>query len=409
MIVTKAHRIRLNPTTEQAAYFLRAAGIARFAWNWSLAEYQRLKSLGGKVNWNNLKKAFRLKIDSDFPWVRQVTKCAFEGAIADLRRAIGVYYKTKPMKPKLRFPKPRKRSRAIGGFAIDNDHFRVEGHTVFIPKLGAVNMAECLRLQGKICSARVKEQARQWYLTVVVEVNAEVVSTPVVESVGIDFGLNTFAVLSTGEVYETQRHFRRAERRLRGLQRSMARKRKGGRNRAKAKQKLLRCHRRIAAQRADSLHKMTTEVVRKYGIICVEDLCLSGLCRTRLAKSFTDVAIGEALRQLDYKCAWSDRELRRVDRFFPSSKRCSCCGLVKADLTLSERMWTCRGCGAVHERDRNAAWNIYLEGMGLPAGSGYVGVTPVERAASTPDFGSARAGARKQVLSCEAHKNSRER
>jgi putative transposase len=403
MIVTKAHRIRLNPTPQQATHFLRTAGIARFAWNWCLDEYKRIKALGNKVDWNALKKTFRRNIDTDFPWVREGSKCAFEGAIADLRRAIATYYKAKVTNPKLRFPGYRKRSRGIGGFVVDNCHFRAEGHEAFLPKVGAVNMAESLRFEGKIVSGRVQEKAGCWYLTVVVEAEQKEGTPAERADVGIDFGLSTFAVLSTGEVYETQGHFRRAQRRLRGLQRALARKHKGSRNRVKAKQKVARCHRRVSAQRSDFLHKMTTEVVRKYSIVCVEDLNLVGLCRTRLAKSFTDAGIGEALRQLDYKSAWYGGELRRVDRFFPSSKRCHGCGLVNAELTLTDRVWTCSCCGSVHDRDENAARNLYLEGLGLPAGSGYVGVTPVERTASAPNFGSTQADVTKQVLSSETH------
>jgi putative transposase len=137
----KAHTIRLNPTPEQEALFMRAAGIARFAWNWALIEYQRLKDAGQTVDWNALKKEFRARIEVEFPFVREVTKCAPEEAIADLRRAIGTYYQSKPKNSKLRFPKPRKRSRRIGGFGIANDKFTVAGHEVRLPKIGVVNMA----------------------------------------------------------------------------------------------------------------------------------------------------------------------------------------------------------------------------------------------------------------------------
>src|SRR5262249_5697205 len=159
-----------NPTPEQESAFLRAAGIARFAWNWSLAEYQRLKSEGKRADWNAIKKEFRSRIDAEFPFVREVTKCAPEEAIADLRRAIGTYYQAKPKNPKLRFPGLRKRSQRIGGFGLANDKFSVEGHSVRLPKVGAVNMAEPLRFAGRIINGRVTERAGRWFLTVVVEV-----------------------------------------------------------------------------------------------------------------------------------------------------------------------------------------------------------------------------------------------
>src|SRR5947207_15928540 len=126
----KAHRIRLNPRPEQEQAFLRAAGIARFAWNWALAEYHRCKEGGDPVDWNAIKKQFRARIDAEFPFVREVTKCAPEEALADLRRAIAKYYQAKGKNPRLRFPGKRRRSRSIGGFGLANDKFRVAGNEV---------------------------------------------------------------------------------------------------------------------------------------------------------------------------------------------------------------------------------------------------------------------------------------
>jgi putative transposase len=380
----KAHRIRLNPTPAQAAAFMRAAGVARFAWNWALCEYKRLKAAGEPVDWNEIKKTFRVRIDAEFPFVRTVTKCAAEGAMADLRRSINTYYKTRKSHPqrKLRFPGLRKRSQRIGGFGIANDKFSVDNHDAMLPRIGAVDMAEPLRFVGRITSGRVIERAGHWYLVVVVEATpspAEVSAS----SVGIDFGLSRFATLSTGEVAETQRHFRQSQAKLKRVQRGLSRKQKGSRNRMKWKRRVGRHHDRVANQRRDFLHKFTTDLVRNFGVICVEDLNLKGLCRTRLAKSFHDAGIGEAVRQLEYKQAERGGVLLKVGRFFPSSKRCHVCGFVNGELTLSDRTWVCHSCHRVHDRDLNAGINIHLEGMALLAGSGYVGVTPVELSTSS--------------------------
>jgi putative transposase len=378
----KAHRIRLNPTPDQESAFLRAAGIARFAWNWSLAEYQRLKSAGKAADWNAIKKEFRSRIDAEFPFVREVTKCAPEEAIADLRRAIGTYYQAKPKNPKLRFPGLRKRSKRIGGFGLANDKFSLEGHTVRLPKIGAVNMAEPLRFTGRIVNGRVTERAGHWFLTVVVEVE-ELPQAPPQRCVGIDFGLSRFATLSNGEVVETQAHLRTSEAKLKRLQRGLSRKQKGSQNRKKWRKRVARFHEQIANQRADFLHKFTMDVSRRFGVVFVEDLNLKGLCRTRLARSFHDAGIGEAVRQLEYKQTGRGGVLQKVDRFFPSSRRCHICLRVNPDLTLGERHWRCAGCGMSHDRDLNAARNLEMEGIALLAGSGYVGVTPVELSAST--------------------------
>jgi putative transposase len=404
----KTHRIRLNPTPEQSIAFLRAAGIARFAWNWSLAEYQRLKSEGKTADWNAIKKEFRSRIDTEFPFVREVTKCAPEEAIADLRRAVGTYYRAKPKNQTLRFPKLRKRSKRIGGFGVANDKFSTERHTVRLPKIGAVNMAEPLRFAGRVIRGRVTERGGHWYLTVVVEVEPEPRAVPCA-SVGIDFGLSRFATLSTGEVVETQALLRRSEAKLKRLQRGLSRKRKGSQNRTKWKRRLARFHERVANQRADFLQKFTADLTERFGVICVEDLNLQGLCRSPLAKSFHDAGIGEAVRQLAYKQAWLGGVVQRVDRFFPSSKRCHVCFVVNRNLELKEREWRCAGCGALHDRELNAARNIEMEGLALLAGSGYVGVTPVELSASTLAAGSkGKSRAAKQELD-DAHACASER
>jgi putative transposase len=230
----KAHKIRLNPTLPQEAYFYRASGVARFAWNWALEEYKRRKAAGQEIDWNEIKKEFRARIETEFPFVQEVTKCAAEVAISDLRQAINTYYKTKQANPKSRvkFPGPRKRSKKIGGFGLNNDKFSVSGHTVYVPKLGEVNMAEALRFDGRILNGRIKEQAGRWYLTITVEIEpvAQAVAR-LPRSVGIDFGLSRFATLSNGEKSETQAHYRQAEGKLKRLQRGLARKKKGSNTR----------------------------------------------------------------------------------------------------------------------------------------------------------------------------------
>src|SRR5262245_28087178 len=270
----KAHKIRLNPTSPQEAYFYRASGVARFAWNWALEEYQRRKAAGQEIDWNEIKIEFRARINAEFPFVREVTKCAAEQAIADLRQAINTYYKPKQTNPKskVKFPGLRRRSKRIGGFGLNNDKFSVSGHTVYVPKLGDVNLAEALRFDGRILSGRIKERAGKWYLTITVEV--EPAAQPVVSprrSVGIDFGLPRVATLSDGARSETQAHYRQAERRLKRLQRRLARKKKGSNNREKWKLKIARAHERISNLRNDFPHQFTSKVARTFSIVCVED------------------------------------------------------------------------------------------------------------------------------------------
>lgn len=399
----KAHKIRLNPTPEQEQYFYRASGIARLAWNWALEEYHRMKAKGLKADWNEIKKEFRRQIDSSFPFVRDVTKCAPEQAISDLRQSISTYHKVKKANPesKVRFPKRRKRSKKVGGFGLANDKFSIDGHTVKLPKMNevqpqedgselivkidpSVNMTEQVRFNGKIMSGRVVEKAGRWYLVVTVEVKGEPTISPALRlAVGIDFGLSKFATLSNGEVSETQAYLRRSEDKLARLQRGLFRKKKGSKNRTKWKGRVARLHERIANLRADHLNKFTTDLVKNFKVVCVETLNLKGLVRTKLAKSFNDAGIGMAIGMLEAKAVEYGCVIQKVGQFFASSKLCSKCGRRNGDLLLSDREWTCRECATHHDRDLNAATNILNEGLRLLAGSGFVGATTVEFAPST--------------------------
>jgi putative transposase len=191
--------------------------------------------------------------------------------------------------------------------------------------------------------------------------------------------LKTFATLSDGGKCETQAYYRQAEKKLAQLQRSLCRKKLGSKNRMKANKRVAKLHDRVTNLRQNMLHEFTTRVVEGHGIICIEDLNLKGLVQTRLAKSFSDVAIGETIRQLQSKAEAARRIIQRVGRFYPSSQLCSVCGYRNRELGLADRDWTCPSCDSRLDRDLNAAINIELEGLRLLAASGYVGVTPVDR------------------------------
>lgn len=196
-------------------------------------------------------------------------------------------------------------------------------------------------------------------------VEAEVAPFPSVEAVvGVDLGLSDVVTLSTGEKTGNERFFRRQEKRLARLQRRHARKRKGSKNREKARRKVAKLHARIADRRRDFQHKLTTRLIRENQTICVESLAVKQMLQhPTLAKAIADVGWGEIVRQLEYKATWYGRALVNIDRWYPSSKTCSACGWVLDTLDLEERTWTCPQCGTRHDRDTNAAQNIVAEGL----------------------------------------------
>jgi putative transposase len=378
----KADKIRLHPTTEEAIYFAKAAGTARFTFNWARAEWQRQYEAGGKPSASALKKQFNAIRGEQFPWSYDVTKCAIEGAFMDVTAAFTNFFEGRKAGRKIGFPKFKSKKRSRQSFYLANDKFTVGDHWIDVPKLGRVNMAEKLRFQGKIMSARISKSASWWFVSITVEMPDEMVFTTN-PPVGVDVGLNRLATLSDGRRYENQRPLVHQLKQLRRLNKQLARRIRGGKNWLKTKDKLGRLHYEIACMRLDWLHKLTTKIAQTSGIVAVEDLHVKGLIRNRcLSRSFSDAAVGKLLDLLARKVPHQGGMLIKVDRFFPSSQLCHCCGARQEDLTLADRVFICPNpdCGYVGDRDENAAWNLILEvlrmfGLNQNVPSGVVATT----------------------------------
>ena len=361
----KAHKIRLHPTPEQANYFARAAGTARFTFNWAVAEWKRQYEAGGKPSALALRTQFNEIKKEQFPWVYDVTKCAVEGAFMDVTAAFKNFFEGRKAGRKTGFPKFKTKRRSRQSFYVANDKFTVGDHWIDVPKLGRVNMAESLRFTGKILSARISKQASWWWVSITVEMPDEIplnTSPPV----GVDVGLNRLATLSDGRKFENQKPLVYQLQKLRRLNKELARRTKGGKNWLKTKDKLSRTHYEIACMRWDWLHKLTTQIAKTSGIVAVEDLHVKGLIRNRcLSRSFSDAAVGTLLDLLESKVPRQGGMLLKVDRFFPSSQLCHCCGTRKEDLTLADRIFVCPNfdCGYSGDRDENAALNLILEAL----------------------------------------------
>ncbi|NJP07487.1 MAG: IS200/IS605 family element transposase accessory protein TnpB [Chloroflexaceae bacterium] len=369
--IQRAHKIRLNPTPEQEQYFRQAAGNARFAWNWAVAlmraasaQQMTLPLVGDlKAEFNRIKR-------EQFPFMLDTTKCAPEQAFADLRQALANYFndirkrkngKRRKDGKRVGFPRFNSRKRGYGSFYVFNDKFTVQGHWMKVPKLGWGNMTEPLRFQGKIMSARISERAGYWFVSIQVQL-PEPEQTAPERVIGVDLGVKALAVDSDGEVFENQKHLAAALRKLRRVNRWLARKQKGSKNWYKAKRKLARLHVRIANLRADATHKLTTRLAAKASTIALETLNVTGMLKNRkLARAIADASFSEIVRQLGYKAV----QVVRIDPFYPSSKTCNECGHINYALTLADRVWTCPGCGTMLDRDGNAARNIRDEGRRL--------------------------------------------
>jgi putative transposase len=284
-----------------------------------------------------------------------VTKCAPQMAIIQLGEAFKNFFAGRA-----RFPQFRKKGRD-DRFTLTNDQFDLDGCRIRIPKLGWVRMRESLRFAGKILSATISRVAERWFVSITVDTpdNPHLPKAENQGAVGVDLGVSALATLSTGETIPGPKPHKALLARLRRLSKSLSRKQKGSANRRKAKAKLAKLHARIAAIRQDALHKLTTDLTRRFHTIGIEDLNVRGMMANRhLAGSIADMSFFEFRRQLEYKTAMRGGQVVVADRFFASSKTCSACGHKLETMPLSVREWTCPACGVIHDRDVNAAINL---------------------------------------------------
>lgn len=406
MIVTLAHKIKLNPTNEQKAYFRKSCAASRKVWNWALSEYNKNNNQKITGKGNTLKARFtKLKKTDEWQWTNEVSTYATQQPFIDLQKAISRYFKLKKegnLKPpknwrgrkdKKPFGWPRFKSwrHSKSSFYESNNGLKFNDHNVSLPKIGWVNMSERLRFEGRVLGARISFDSGLWWISVQVQTEIEPLKSNNNNIIGIDMGIKYLAKTSNGNEYHNPKALYKYQDKLAKLQQKLDRQLratnpdcydkngvgiKGKKptlsNRAKkTKTQIQAINRKIANIRRDASHKMTTEITQNNGIICIEDLNIKGMMQNgRLAKAISDAALYEKRRQLEYKAALNGGIIIAVDRWFPSSKMCNVCGLINADLQLSDRFWECKECETIHDRDENAAINIKNEGMkkvmGLP-------------------------------------------
>lgn len=375
--LARAYRFALDPTPAQERALGSHAGAARFAWNWGLAKCQERYVAEGKWYdgmqlhklWNAEKKA-----EPTLAWWSENSKCVYQEAFRNLDRALKDFVKSKKGDRKgrrLGFPRFKKRGRARDSFRFTTGPMRCAAHEVTLPKLGTIRTHESTRKlarrlengTARILSAAVSRTAQRWYVSFVCEVEPAVPGRPGSGAIGIDLGVKVLlsGVDDHGRVLtvEGPKPLRKALRKLRRVGREHSRKMPGSANRREHAVKLARIHARVACVRTDSLHKVTTGLVRRYATVVAEDLNVAGLTRNRsVARAMADQGLGQVRQMLAYKTAWNGGRLILADRWYPSSKTCSACGAVKAKLSLAERTYICESCGLVIDRDVNAARNL---------------------------------------------------
>jgi putative transposase len=362
----RAHKIKLDPTQEQATYFAKACGVARHAYNWALAEWQRQYEAGGKPNEAALRRQYNDIKPVEFPWALEVTKCAPQQAIKNAGTAYKNFFnrvKNGTKGKEAGYPKFKKKG-VPDSFRADNgpqtkgtSAVPVDGKKIRLPVIGWVKMHEEVRFQGCIQSTTISREADGWYVSVLVETQDRLQSTENQGTIGIDLGLKRFATLSSGEFIVGPKPHRALDNRLRRLNRSLARKTKGSANFRKAKTKLSKLHKRIADIRQDAVHKLSHRIATQHEVIGIEDLCVKGMAKgLNLGRSVGDAGMRMFRTQIEYKAAMTDALVYVHPRFSPSTKVCSGCG-QEHEMPLGKDTLRC-DCGLTIDRDLNAAINL---------------------------------------------------
>ncbi|QYC41968.1 putative transposase [Nonomuraea coxensis DSM 45129] len=359
-LVKRAYKYRFYPTPEQAEELVRTFGCVRLVYNKALEERIRAYTQEGRgVSCTESSATLTAwKKTPELAFLNEVSSVPLQQTLRHLQAAFANFFAKRAKHPTF---KSKKKSRASAEYT--RSAFRWRDGRLTLAKMNApLNIVWSRPLPEGAEPSTVtvsRDAAGRWFVSLLVE--EKIAPLPPVErSIGVDAGLTALLTLSCGEQIANPRHERRERRRLAKAQRALARKQKGSNNRAKARLRVAKIYARIADRRRDYLHKVTTRLVRENQVIAVEDLAVRNLLKNHaLARAISDAGWRELLRMLEYKTDWYGRTLVVVDRFFPSSKLCSVCGALREEMPLSVREWTC-ACGAIHDREVNAAQNMLL-------------------------------------------------
>src|SRR6266581_1224340 len=363
----KAYQYRIYPTQEQAHILARTFGCCRYAYNWALrARTDAFFQRGERPSYHQLAGMLTdLKKQEATAWLSEVSSVPLQQSLRHLDRAFRNFFEGRAQYPTFH------KKHGVQSATYTANAFSWGGHSLTLAKMDApldIHWSRPLPTGCQPTSVTItKDCANRYFVSILVE--EEIKHLPVGNSqVGLDLGLKSMVITSDGHTSGNPTFFAQDEKKLAKAQRRHAKKQKGSQNRRKAQLKVARIHARIADRRRDYQHKLSTEIIRENQIVCVESLHVKNMVQNhKLAKAISDVGWSEFVRQLAYKAEWYGRTLVKIDKWYPSSKRCFDCGHMLNSLTLDIRHWTCPECGVQHDRDINAACNILAAGLAVAA------------------------------------------
>jgi putative transposase len=412
--IQQAYLFELDPNRDQRVLLAKSVGASRYVYNWALAESQREYALMGKrPRPGELKRRLVALKQGEAPWLYEVSAHIGQQALVDLERAFERFFKgLKGKGPKSGFPRFNRKGERDSARLYE---FQVFERHVQLPNIGRIRLKErTVKLTGRPIAATVTRRADRWFVSLTVERERELppkrkVARPA-DLAGVDLGLMNAAVIHDGlvsRVVEPRRALRQNLARLQRLDRQVARKQLGSRNRERAKLRRARLHYRISCQRQDFIHQLSSSLAKTKSVIVLEDLHVRGMQRNKhLALSISDAGLGQLRRQLTYKSEWYGSHLVLADRYYASSQLCSDCGCLNEQIKgfegLRQRMFDCPACGLSLDRDANAAINLRAYGarqLGIvPLPEDLREVTPVGEEGS----GASTIGAKPSSLKREA-------
>ncbi len=363
----RAYKYRFYPSEEQKRILAQTFGCCRYVYNWALRErtdayYQHGERLYYE---GTAQRLVLLKSQEETSWLNEVSSVPLQQALRHLDRAFRNFFEGRAEYPTFK----KKRNQQAATYA--SNAFTWNGQTLTLAKMDApldITWHRPLPDGCKPSSVTItKDEANRYFISILVEEDIKPLAvTP--KMVGLDLGLKSMVITSDGQTYGNPKFFAKDEKKLAKAQRRHAKKKKGSKNRAKARLSVARIHKKIADRRRNYQQQLSTHIIRENQVVCIESLSVKNMVQNHcLAKAISDVGWAEFVRQLEYKAEWYGRTLVKIDKWYPSSKRCFDCGHILDSLTLDVREWTCPECGVHHDRDINAARNILAVGLTVNA------------------------------------------